>query len=274
MAYLRLFIIGLFVFTLNGCVTTESVKRKEVAAYHQGFEKGRAAEKEENIETSLENKTLLQWSPPIIQEIEIPAHIANGFYTPAHSEIALIKPGEWVGSEGPVQENQKYDMKYYHSSVPDIGIPFNDTFEEPHESPSEKQSGLSKKIGNDEDSPTVDFPINVKAVGVSTKTTSEDQSEHGEQLGQIGSTCLLQLKSGEFVSGKLVEKTDSFIRLHIMGLNKNETYYLNEIESINQSREKPRSPQNIIGAYERNGELRYKTLEDSLLKKKALKLTF
>jgi len=274
MAYLRLFMIGLFVVTLNSCVATESVRKKEAAAYHQGFEKGRTAEKEENIETSLENNTLLQWSPPIIQEIEIPAHIANGFYTPAHSEIAIVKPGVWIASENDDQALQGYDVQYYHSSVPDIGGPFDGILEEPRESGSEKQSGRPEEIGKIEQVPAVNLPIKVKAVGGSTNKANDEQTDYDEQFGQIGSTCLLQLKSGEIVSGKLVEKTGSFIRLHITGLNKNETYYLDEIESINQSREKTRTPQNIIGAYERNGELRYKTLEESSLKKKALKPTF
>lgn len=35
------------------------------------------------------------WNQPLVQDVSVPAHVANGVFIPAHQELVIIKPGEW-----------------------------------------------------------------------------------------------------------------------------------------------------------------------------------
>ncbi len=57
------------------------------------------------------------WSAPMVQEVKVPGHIANGVFIPEHKELVIIKPGEWAQSpaypitmQGESYEDNKKDM--------------------------------------------------------------------------------------------------------------------------------------------------------------------
>jgi hypothetical protein len=63
------------------------------------------------------------WASPIVQEVEIPAHLTNGVMIPQHKELVIIKPGEWMMNQGyPIQSQQRKsdDQKFSNNSARDI----------------------------------------------------------------------------------------------------------------------------------------------------------
>ncbi len=65
------------------------------------------------------------WSAPIVQELNVPAHIHNGMFIPAHQELVMIKPGQWAkGSAYPISEQKEQYVQFkendHFSTVTDI----------------------------------------------------------------------------------------------------------------------------------------------------------
>ena len=67
-------------------------------AYDDGFRAGKeiiAAE----FRTRSELNQPYVWKPPMISEIDMPAGVVNGVMIPAHRELVIVKPGQWVRTE-------------------------------------------------------------------------------------------------------------------------------------------------------------------------------
>jgi hypothetical protein len=72
-------------------------------AYDDGFRAGKeiiAAE----FRTRSELNQPYVWKPPMISEIDIPARVVNGVMIPAHRELVIVKPGQWVRTENLIQD--------------------------------------------------------------------------------------------------------------------------------------------------------------------------
>ena len=83
--------IGFFVL-LAGCST---FSRKDKA-----FEAGYRMGSKENIQDFTEsfsgnNFPYFYWQSPVVQTVNIPAHIENGVFIPEHNEPVVIEPAKW-----------------------------------------------------------------------------------------------------------------------------------------------------------------------------------
>jgi hypothetical protein len=71
-------------------------------AYDDGFRAGKeiiAAE----FRTRAELNQPYVWKPPMISEVDMPARVVNGVMIPAHRELVIVKPGQWVRMESVLQ---------------------------------------------------------------------------------------------------------------------------------------------------------------------------
>ncbi len=72
-------------------------------AYNEGFRAGK-----EIIATEFRTRTELNqpyvWKPPMISEVDMPARMVNGVMIPAHRELVIVKPGNWVRTENILQD--------------------------------------------------------------------------------------------------------------------------------------------------------------------------
>ncbi len=102
---LNKFNISLLLICISGCATTQgSVKQ----VYEQGYRAG-VNEQMEAIAAKFQGGQFpyYQWTAPIVQDVRVPAHIANGVFVPEHNELVLIKPGEWQKSPAyPISGNK------------------------------------------------------------------------------------------------------------------------------------------------------------------------
>ena len=102
-----------------GCATP-SLEQKKV--YAQGYQRG-VKEQMQTIASQFQggNFPFYHWSAPIVQEVDIPAHISNGVFLPAHKELVIIKPGEWAQSPAyPIQvQEEPYEQTKRNM---DIGV--------------------------------------------------------------------------------------------------------------------------------------------------------
>jgi hypothetical protein len=105
---------------LNGCaaavateeeiVSTENPETEQAScdelkkAYDAGFSAGR-----EIIATEFRIRTEFNqpyvWKPPMISEVDMPARVVNGVMIPAHRELVIVRPGQWVRTES-ILENK------------------------------------------------------------------------------------------------------------------------------------------------------------------------
>jgi hypothetical protein len=72
-------------------------------AYDDGFRAGKeiiAAE----FRTRAELNQPYVWKPPMITEVDMPARVVNGVMIPAHRELVIVKPGQWVRTENLVRD--------------------------------------------------------------------------------------------------------------------------------------------------------------------------
>ena len=93
------YFLGMIIF-LAGCAS---------ASYNQGYQQG-VHEQVRQIASELQgnNFPYYHWSSPIVQSVRVPAHLSNGVMLPEHSELVIIKPGEWVlNSAYPIQSQQR-----------------------------------------------------------------------------------------------------------------------------------------------------------------------
>jgi hypothetical protein len=72
-------------------------------AYDQGFSAGK-----EIIAAEFRTRTELNqpyvWKPPMISEVDLPARVINGVMIPAHRELVMVRPGQWVRTENILQD--------------------------------------------------------------------------------------------------------------------------------------------------------------------------
>jgi hypothetical protein len=106
---------------LSGC---SSVSHGQKQTYELAY---RTAVKEEVRQIAAQfqggNFPYYHWAAPIVQDVEVPGHIANGVFIPAHKELVIIKPGEWAQSAAYPIESQK---ETYEHKAPSIDIAFSD----------------------------------------------------------------------------------------------------------------------------------------------------
>ncbi|MFA5176885.1 MAG: hypothetical protein WC440_01890 [Candidatus Omnitrophota bacterium] len=92
MGYIKKFLAISFVLLLAGCSTFG--KKDNV------FEIGYRLGAKENIQDFAGNFygndfPYFYWSSPIVQNVQIPAHIENGMFIPEHNEPVVIESAEW-----------------------------------------------------------------------------------------------------------------------------------------------------------------------------------
>ena len=74
-------------------------------AYDEGFRAGK-----EIIATEFRTRSELNqpyvWKPPLISEVDMPARVVNGAMIPAHRELVIVRPGDWVRTENILQDKK------------------------------------------------------------------------------------------------------------------------------------------------------------------------
>lgn len=100
MDYVRGCFVGLVLVLLAsaGCAGQENLTRRERGTYLQGYRAGVSAQLGSVVEGLNGNDFPYldgSWSAPLVQEVVIPAHIADGVFYPRHAEPVIITPGEW-----------------------------------------------------------------------------------------------------------------------------------------------------------------------------------
>jgi hypothetical protein len=80
-------------------------------AYDEEFRAGKeiiAAE----FRTRAELNQPYVWKPPLISEVDMPARVVNDVMIPAHRELVIVRPGQWVRTESVLK------AEGFHSSSP------------------------------------------------------------------------------------------------------------------------------------------------------------
>ena len=67
-------------------------------AYNEGFRAGKEIIATE-FRTRMELNQPYVWKPPMISEVDMPARVVNGVMIPAHRELVIVRPGQWVRTE-------------------------------------------------------------------------------------------------------------------------------------------------------------------------------
>jgi hypothetical protein len=97
MDYIKKFFVGSLVLLLTGCSTFGGKSKTFEAGYREGSR--------ENIQEFASNFygndfPYFYWQSPIVQNVQIPAHIENGVFIPEHNEPVVIDPAQWRKNEG------------------------------------------------------------------------------------------------------------------------------------------------------------------------------
>ena len=98
--------VALIIVVLTGC-SRVSFQQKHM--YEQGYRAG-VNEQVRAIAGEFQggNFPYYHWASPIVQEVNIPGHIQNGVFIPAHKELVIIKPGEWAQNAAyPIQSKEE-----------------------------------------------------------------------------------------------------------------------------------------------------------------------
>ena len=106
----------------SGC-STASPKQRGI--YEQGYRAG-VKEQMHQIAADLQggNFPYYHWTRPMVQDVAVPAHVANGVFLPEHKEMVIIQPGEWAASPAyPINTQQKEN---YVDHVQDRGMAVSD----------------------------------------------------------------------------------------------------------------------------------------------------
>ncbi|MDP1758148.1 MAG: hypothetical protein Q8L38_12040 [Pseudohongiella sp.] len=132
MDYIKKFLIICFILLLAGCSTLGKKDKVFEAGYRVGVK--------ENIEDFAKSFygndfPYFYWSSPVVQNVQIPAHIKNGVFIPDHFEPVVIEPAEWrnkpsypincpKGKKEPKQKEggEDYAFNYLNFSVRDITV--------------------------------------------------------------------------------------------------------------------------------------------------------
>ena len=105
------------------CAGCASIPTEQKLIYEQGYRAG-VEEQVKDIASKFQGGEFpyYHWAAPMVQELNVPAHIEQGVFIPEHKELVIIKPGEWVKSSAypiAIQENKQHE-DIPHSSVTDI----------------------------------------------------------------------------------------------------------------------------------------------------------
>jgi len=132
MGYIRKFLAISFVLLLAGCSTFGSKDKILEAGYRMGVK--------ENIQDFAQSFygndfPYFYWVSPVVQNVQIPAHIENGVFIPEHNEPVVVTPAEWRKNPSypincPKRDNKSnkkeggepYAFNYLNFSVRDITV--------------------------------------------------------------------------------------------------------------------------------------------------------
>ena len=132
MGYIKKFLAISFVLLLAGCSTFG----KKDKAFETGYRLG-AKENMQDFAGNFYGNDFpyFYWSSPIVQNVQIPAHIENGMFIPEHNEPVMIEPAEWrkkltypISCKKHKEESNKkeggepYAFNYLNFSVRDITV--------------------------------------------------------------------------------------------------------------------------------------------------------
>jgi hypothetical protein len=97
MDYIKKFLAISFILFLAGCSTFCGKAKTFETGYREGVK--------ENIQEFASNFygndfPYFYWQSPIVQNVQIPAHIENGMFIPEHNEPVVIDPAKWRTNEG------------------------------------------------------------------------------------------------------------------------------------------------------------------------------
>jgi hypothetical protein len=92
MVYIKRFLIISFLVLLAGCSTFSRKEKTFEAGYRLGVK--------ENVEDFAQSFygndfPYFYWVSSVVQNVRIPAHIANGVFIPEHIEPVVIEPAKW-----------------------------------------------------------------------------------------------------------------------------------------------------------------------------------
>ena len=106
-----------------GCA---AMSPEQKGVYEQGYRTG-VREQVQQIAAGFQggNFPYYHWAQPMVQDVRVPAHVANGIFIPEHKEMVIIQPGEWAASPAyPIntQPKEKYadHVQSMDMAVPDI----------------------------------------------------------------------------------------------------------------------------------------------------------
>ena len=112
--------IVLMMFCLSGCAHGSSRQKQTMA-------KGPAGSVAGQFQGG--DFPYYHWASPIVQDVLVPAHIANGVFIPEHKEPVIIKPGEWAQSPAyPIA----FQEETYERTTHDVGMDGIDITPLPH----------------------------------------------------------------------------------------------------------------------------------------------
>ncbi len=96
MEFNKIFFFPLVVLFCSGCAT---MSPEQKGVYEQGYRAG-VGEQMRHIAASFQggNFPYYHWTQPMVQDVNVPAHVANGVFIPEHKEMVIIQPGEWAVS--------------------------------------------------------------------------------------------------------------------------------------------------------------------------------
>jgi hypothetical protein len=158
MVYVKRFLIISFVMLLAGC-STFNWKGK---TFEEGFRLGVRENVEDFAQRFYGNDfPYFYWQSPVVQNVKIPAHIANGVFVPEHIEPVVIEPAKWRKEfsypincpKGKKQLDKKeggepYAFNYLNFSVRDITVlPESFTCTGPGEKDKDNRGGAKADSG-------------------------------------------------------------------------------------------------------------------------------
>ncbi len=111
----------LFLIILLGGCTTISPEQKGV--YEQGYRAG-VGEQMRHIVASFQGGHFpyYHWTRPMVQDVNVPAHVANGVFIPEHKEMVIIQPGEWAVSPAyPINTQPKESYEHQAQNM-DVAV--------------------------------------------------------------------------------------------------------------------------------------------------------
>jgi len=132
MVYAKRFAALFSILWLAGCCSLGPAAKKR-NDYEQGYRQGVHENIHDFAQSFYGNEfPYFYWQSPIVQNVNIPAHIENGLFIPEHNEPVMIEPGEWRKRFGyPIMspqnkpdktEGEDYALKYFDFDSRDITV--------------------------------------------------------------------------------------------------------------------------------------------------------